>query len=156
LHLPDVRIAWRNPVADQKGTVMLRLIYISTTRAPVSPAELDGILAVSRRNNARVGVTGLLVAGGRRFLQALEGPQDAVAETFARIGRDPRHFAVVTLRRDAIDARAFPDWTMGYQRGGAIGAAGSLSAIVAALTSEIADPSVRAYFTGFAEVNAAA
>lgn len=135
---------------------MLRLIYISTARVALTPAELDGILAVSRRNNARVGVTGLLVAGGRRFLQALEGPEAAVAETFERIGKDPRHFAMVTLRRDAITARAFAGWDMGFQRGAEVGAATSLPAIVEALTAEIENPGVRAYFTGFAEVNAAA
>lgn len=135
---------------------MQRLIYISTSRQVIATGELDRILAISRRNNAAVGVTGLLVAGSRRFLQALEGPSDAVEATFQRIGRDPRHFAVVTLRRDAITARAFPDWTMGYQRAGAIGGAASLPAIVDALTAGIEDPAVRAYFTGFAEVNAAA
>lgn len=135
---------------------MLRLIYISTARAVIAPTELDQILAISRRNNARADITGLLIAGGRRFLQALEGTESALAETFARIGRDPRHFAVVTLRRDTIAARAFPDWTMGYQRAGVLGAASSLPAIVDALVSGIEDPAVRAYFTGFAEVNAAA
>ena len=135
---------------------MLRLIYISTSRQMIETGELDRILSVSRRNNARVGVTGLLVAGGRRFLQALEGSEDAVRATFERIGRDPRHFAVVTLRRDVITERTFPDWTMGYQRAGALGAASSLTSIVDALVSDIADPAVRAYFTGFAQVNAAA
>ena len=138
------------------GSAMQRLIYISTSRAVISSAELDGILAVSRRNNARVGVTGLLVAGGRRFLQALEGPTEAVEATFRRIGADPRHFAVVTLRRDTVATRTFPDWTMGYRQGGAMAGATSLRAIVDALVAEVEDPGVRAYFTGFAEVHAAA
>lgn len=135
---------------------MQRLIYISTSRQVIATDELDRILTISRRNNAAVGVTGLLIAGGRRFLQALEGPEGAVQATFERIGRDPRHYAVVTLRRDAIATRAFPDWTMGYQRAGTLGGQATLPAIVDALTSGIEDPAVRAYFTGFAEVNAAA
>ena len=135
---------------------MLRLLYISTARRVIDTHELETILAVSRRNNAAAGVTGLLVAGHRRFLQALEGPADAVEATFQRIGRDPRHFAMVALRRETVAARAFPDWTMGYQRAGAIAGATDLRALVEALTAEIADPAIRAYFTGFAEVNAAA
>lgn len=135
---------------------MQRLIYISTARHVIETSELDRILSVSRRNNARVGITGLLVAGGRRFLQALEGPEAAVQATFERIGRDPRHFAVVTLRRDAITTRTFPDWTMGYQRAGAVAGSTDLRTVVDALVTEIEDPGVRAYFTGFAEVNAAA
>ena len=135
---------------------MQRLIYISTSRQVIETGELDRILTISRRNNAGAGVTGLLIAGGRRFLQALEGDADAVEATFRRIGRDPRHFAVVTLRRETIAARAFPDWTMGYQRATALAGQASLPAIVDALTGDIADPTIRAYFTGFAEVNAAA
>lgn len=135
---------------------MLRLIYISTSRQVIDTAELDRILTISRRNNAAVGVTGLLIAGSRRFLQVLEGPADAVETTFQRIGRDPRHFAVVTLRREAVAVRAFPDWTMGYQRAGTLAGQASLPAIVDALTADIADLTIRAYFTGFAEVNAAA
>ncbi len=64
---------------------MIRLIYISTARSELSTVELEGILRISRRNNAAVGVTGLLIVGGRRFLQALEGPADAVVQTYDRI-----------------------------------------------------------------------
>ena len=53
-----------------------QLVYISTSRSPshVPQSEIDAILAVSRRNNGRDGLTGLLAIGGRRFLQVLEGP----------------------------------------------------------------------------------
>ena len=71
---------------------MQRIIYISTARATLSNAELDGVLLTARRNNAAVGVTGMLVVGGRRFLQALEGPDAAVDAVFARIAQDPRHY----------------------------------------------------------------
>lgn len=135
---------------------MQRLIYISTSRAVIDPAELKQILGISRRNNAAVGLTGLLVAGNRRFLQALEGPTEAVQSTFERIGRDPRHFGVLTLHRDEVAARTFPEWTMGYQRAGVAAEADTLSAIVDALVAEIEDPLIRAYFTGFADMHAAA
>ena len=51
---------------------MHRLLYISTARSPLPKAELETLLRISRRNNVAVGVTGLLIVGGRRFLQALE------------------------------------------------------------------------------------
>jgi hypothetical protein len=47
---------------------MLQLVYISSCRTEIDPAMLTGIIDISRRNNERAGVTGLLVAGGRRFL----------------------------------------------------------------------------------------
>ena len=135
---------------------MIRLLYISTARQPVTPEELANILRTSRRNNAAVEVSGLLIVGGRRFLQALEGPEAAVMTTFDRIGRDPRHFAVVQLTREAITTRQFAGWAMGAQAGKAPGEQASVSEAVQALIAPIADPSLRGYFTGFAERQAAA
>ena len=135
---------------------MIRLLYISTARQPIVPATLDDILRVSRRNNVRADVTGLLVVGGRRFLQALEGPDAAVEATFERIGRDPRHFAVVRLARDAVGTRQFGGWAMGVQEGRAPGRGATIDQAVAALIAPIADPSLKGYFTGFAERQAAA
>lgn len=130
---------------------MQRILYISTTRTPLSAAELAGILATSRRKNAAVGVTGLLIAGGRRFLQVLEGPRDAVAATYERIALDPRHFALVKLNDKEIETRAFGRWAMGFETGSDASDSGTLEEQVAALVSGLEDPTLRAYFTGFAK-----
>lgn len=135
---------------------MIRLLYISTSRQPVTPELLADILRVSRRNNAEAGVTGLLVVGGRRFLQALEGPEGAVLATYRRIHADPRHFAVVELASDTITARQFPAWSMGAQAGRTPARDADLSDAVRALIEPIADPSLKGYFTGFAQRQAAA
>ena len=135
---------------------MYRLLYISTARAPISALELSAILNVSRRNNDRAGVTGLLVSGGRRFLQALEGDEAAVRTTVERIRLDPRHAGIVLLSQGQVATRAFPRWSMGHQPGGAVIGDTSMAATIAALIKPIADPSLRAYFTGFAELHAAA
>lgn len=92
---------------------MRQLLYISS-QAPGAAAGLDRILAASRRNNLAAGVTGLLYAEGRRFLQVLEGEEAAVAETFARIRRDPGHRAVVVLSDRDVDAREFGEWAMAH------------------------------------------
>ena len=135
---------------------MIRLLYISTARQPLSDHDLDGILRTSRRNNAAVEVTGLLIVGGRRFLQALEGPDDAVLATFARIRRDPRHFAIAELMRGPIEERAFGRWSMGTRRGGDADDALTAATAVEALIAPIEDATLRAYFTGFADLNLAA
>ena len=135
---------------------MIRLLYISTSRETITPEMLADILRVSRRNNGAAGITGLLIVGGRRFLQALEGPENAVRTAYERIARDPRHFAVVQLACDTVDERQFAGWAMGSQAGGRAGATASVSATVAALIAPIADPSLRGYFSGFAERQAAA
>ena len=134
---------------------MIRLLYISTARSPLTPAELERVLRVSRRNNRAVDVTGLLIVGGRRFLQALEGPVEAVLATFERIRADPRHFAVVILSRSAIEQRQFGGWAMGYQPGAPLGADADVAHDVEALIAPIEDPVVRAYFHEFALQHAA-
>jgi hypothetical protein len=134
---------------------MLQIVYISTARQPLTEAELQSVLAVSRRNNGAAGVSGLLIAGGRRFLQVLEGPEEAVAAAFDRIKADPRHFAVVVLSKKHVEAREFGDWTMGFEAGGA-GGAEDLKSIVEALIAPLQDKDLRAQFIGFAEINARA
>jgi hypothetical protein len=134
---------------------MLQLVYISTAKAPVDAALLEAILAVSRRNNVKADVTGLLVAGGRRFLQVLEGPDQAVLATYARIQHDPRHKAFVLLSCKQVQDRAFGDWSMAYQAGGDPGETGLREAVVK-LTETLEDRTLRAHFTGFAELHAKA
>ena len=132
---------------------MLQLVYISTARDKPDAAMLDAILASSRRNNARVQVTGLLVAGGKRFLQALEGPDQAVLDTYARIQNDPRHRAVVLLSCRPTAERSFGAWDMAFEQGGEAGEGGTLQAAIARLTANLEDKSLRAQFTGFGEVH---
>jgi hypothetical protein len=135
---------------------MFQLVYISTARAPITPDMLEQILVASRRNNAAIGITGLLVAGSRRFLQALEGPEQAVLETFARIKHDPRHHALVLLTGRSTEIRAFGDWSMAFEKAGDAPDHASLSATVDALTASLTDKSLRAHFLGFAELHSRA
>lgn len=103
------------------------------------------------------GVTGLLVAGERRFLQALEGPADAVRATYARILKDPRHYACVLLSEYYQDQRQFSDWSMGYVAGGPeLSDESHLAQVVTRLVDPIDDASLRAQFVGFAELQSRA
>lgn len=136
---------------------MQRLLYISTSRSRVTQPVIDEILRVSRRNNATAGVTGLLIAGGNRFLQVLEGDDLAVSRTFDRIQRDDRHFAMVQLAKQTIIERSFGSWSMGFASGAAPGGgATSPAATIAALIAPIEDPTLRGYFTGFADLHLSA
>ena len=129
---------------------MLQLVYISSV---VGTPDVGAILALSRRNNARDGITGLLYADGVRFLQALEGPKEMVEATFARIHADPRHRAVVLLSRRTVETREFGPWKMAHRAPGADG--GAVMGQVAPLLART-HPSVRATFDGFMRVDRAA
>lgn len=131
---------------------MLQVVYISTAVAGQAPV-VDDILSVSRRNNMRDGITGLLYADGRRFLQALEGPEAKVEAALSRIAADPRHRAIVTLSQRSVPAREFGSWDMAVRRPGDEGAD-----FVARVDRLIADaaPAVRGTFAGFMQVRRAA
>ena len=88
-----------------------QLIYCSQPFG-FDDAMLGGILLQARRNNARDGLTGALIARGDIYIQLLEGPAAAVATTFARILVDNRHLAVVRLSEIETEVRLFPKWTM--------------------------------------------
>jgi hypothetical protein len=91
---------------------LLVLVYVSTAMPALSRAELDELVAGSRRRNAAAGITGLLLYADGSVLQALEGPEDAVSALFGRIGRDPRHRGVSAILRRPLSRRIFADWTM--------------------------------------------
>lgn len=95
---------------------MLRIVYVSTATEAFDPLAMVDLLTVSRRNNARCGVTGLLVAHEGCFFQCLEGPEQPVLATLQRIEGDRRHSGLVRLGREEVASRIFPDWNMGYVR----------------------------------------
>jgi hypothetical protein len=126
-----------------------QIVYVSTSRVMPDSATIEAILSASRRNNARDGLTGLLVTGGRRFLQVLEGPSRVLEAAYARIRADERHFALVQLSRRAIVARSFADWSMGFEQGYAT----SLGSVVEQLTERVSDPDLKAQFRAFATLH---
>ncbi|WP_417621731.1 BLUF domain-containing protein [Parasphingorhabdus sp.] len=91
---------------------MYRLVYISTPKRALGSDELLTILAAATKNNRRNEITGILIQDHKRFLQYLEGSEDKVEETFARISADPRHFAISRLKSGSIERRQFPGWSM--------------------------------------------
>lgn len=99
---------------------LLFLAYASSASIPFSATALVDLLAVSRRNNARNDVSGLLVYCGGNFLQALEGPEDAVRATLQRITGDNRHGAIDILLEEKPQQRIFADWSMAFEEVGAL------------------------------------
>lgn len=91
---------------------LYRIVYCSRNTAPTGPEELRQILAASRVNNARDGVSGALLFSDGSFAQVLEGPLAAVERTFERIQCDLRHAGVTVLQFGPTEGRVFADWSM--------------------------------------------
>ena len=71
------------------------LVYLSQATHDFEAEELADLLAVSRRNNASTGITGLLMYESRLFMQALEGPRAEPSH------KRPRNFLISTRRRSS-------------------------------------------------------
>lgn len=95
---------------------MLSLVYLSSATTHFSDDGLTELLQLSRVNNARLNITGMLLYNDGNFIQVLEGPDDAVRKLYNKIARDPRHSGLTTVIQDIIQTRNFPNWSMGFKR----------------------------------------
>ena len=93
---------------------LIHIIYASAESRSLSQDDLDLILRQSRRNNARLGITGILLYAEGSFFQVLGGAPEAVDTLYKTIAADPRHCKVTQIIREPIARRVFQDWTMGY------------------------------------------
>ena len=87
------------------------LIYFS------KPTVLDyktikNILAISRENNEKTGLTGSLIYRSDLYFQFLEGPPKSVDETFKRIKLDTRHSDIHKIQESITTRRLFASWAM--------------------------------------------
>ena len=94
--------------------MLVRCLYASHTVGPLTPEVMDSLLEQSRRNNPRLGITGLLCVSGDVFIQVLEGGRDAICELYKTIVGDNRHTNVRLLVYEEITERRFGNWTMGH------------------------------------------
>ena len=93
--------------------MLVRCLYASRMPKAQSAATLRAILEESRKNNAKNGITGVLVATSDCFIQVLEGGRAEVCETYNQIAADKRHTDVTILSFTEITHRSFESWSMG-------------------------------------------
>jgi hypothetical protein len=88
------------------------LVYKSRSTGPVTRDLVDSILDSSIRNNPEEGITGVLIATEKHFLQVLEGGYEELNATYERIARDTRHDTLQLISFSEIEERQFGDWAM--------------------------------------------
>lgn len=74
--------------------------------------DLKKLLDQSQRNNARLGISGVLLYYEMTFLQVLEGEEQVVLDLIKRIGADPRHTGMEVIYTHNEYTRVFQDWSM--------------------------------------------
>lgn len=94
---------------------VFKLVYLShATPLFEGDSDLKSILEVSRSNNNKVDISGLLLYTNGLFIQLLEGKEDDVMETYNRIVKDPRHSDAVVVAKKNEEGRSFKNWSMGF------------------------------------------
>ncbi|KAL0481578.1 sensor of blue-light using FAD [Acrasis kona] len=99
----------------QPGCKLKRIIYTSRFKNTPSAEDLNQIETISRRNNTRDNISGVLMSGHNLIYQVLEGEASLVDQTFDRILKDRRHYDVqcVSEHFDLTEEdRQYPNWSM--------------------------------------------
>lgn len=96
------------------GAGSFRLVYRSRNRLEPGRADADlgAIFLSARSNNREQDITGALLVTAERFVQTLEGDEEAVRALYDRIEKDSRHDEVTLLRAEQVGDRAFSRWAM--------------------------------------------
>ncbi len=97
------------------------MVYRSHSLLPKTAADGDADLADllrhARRNNAQLGLTGVLLFDGTNFLQAIEGAVDVVETVFESIACDLRHEEIELIEFKPIAVREYAGFPMAYVEG---------------------------------------
>ncbi|WP_207429442.1 BLUF domain-containing protein [Pedobacter sp. SYSU D00535] len=94
---------------------LFTIVYLSNATEALSSEELKDILTVSRANNSKMGVSGVLIYCDGNILQVLEGLEENVLKVYDKIKTDPRHTDLIILQQRGISGRSFEDWSMGFR-----------------------------------------
>ena len=109
-------------MADQPGNGSSQtppfayFMYLSSATARLIDPQLDDMLRTALRNNAEHGITGILAHVEGSFIQYIEGPQAALDQLERNLNADRRHKNLFVSERGEIPTRAFPDWSMAFER----------------------------------------
>lgn len=122
---------------------MRQLVYFSTASGCQDAMTIAEVLAVSREHNRREKITGLLVAGGHRYLEVIEGPASVVKALMARIRSDQRRVGVAVLVDRKIATRSFDGWSMAYVDEPRLGDYATLRDLVARMRVEVPEKKLR-------------
>ena len=102
----------QQPMENQPA--VSQLVYSSCATEEFLEPDLALLLVKARANNDALNITGALLYQAGSFIQALEGPQDALDKLFRVISNDQRHEAIHELYRGEVAKREFANWSMGF------------------------------------------
>ena len=93
---------------------LIHIIYASAATEALNDATVQNILEISRKNNQKNDISGILLLHDGNFFQVLEGLENKVIPVIERIKKDARHDKIVEIIKEPIPKRAFKNWSMGF------------------------------------------
>jgi hypothetical protein len=137
-------------------TMRLRqVVYLSRASATCDDEQVYELSRASRERNQAYDVTGLLLYDGSRFIQAIEGPHDAIEETMDRITKDDRHTSIEIATDRVIEHRQFGDWSLQSRKATAGACSASFLKKIKQLMDNVDDAALQALFIGFTVLGSA-
>jgi Sensors of blue-light using FAD len=100
---------------SESGDQLTTLVYMSHAGNVFKKRDERQKLKIhAQTENAKRGITGMLIYCEGLFLQVLEGEAEAVNRLYSSIFADPRHTGVELLCQQEITSRLYHNWAMGY------------------------------------------
>jgi hypothetical protein len=95
---------------------MFHLVYISHASRHLNESDLQDILSISRSNNKKLHITGMLLNLNDKFIQVLEGKYNVVKALYEKIKEDTRHHKISIVLEGKTAHRIFKNWSMGFKK----------------------------------------
>lgn len=95
---------------------LIGLIYVSSATRLMTDSEINDLLDHARRSNETHGITGILVYWEGNFIQYVEGEPAKLDQLMVNLSGDRRHSGIIVIDRMPIAMRAFPEWSMAFDR----------------------------------------
>jgi hypothetical protein len=94
---------------------LVSAVYISSACGDMTDQQLADLLEISRENNKKRGITGMLLYRGGDFMQVIEGPAANIEHLLKALAADKRHRGMLILKKGVIPERQFGDWQMAFR-----------------------------------------
>lgn len=88
------------------------VVIVSEARTDLTETHLSTIMADAERFNRNVGVSGVTLFDGERFLTYMEGPPDGLDVAFSRALGASSHSHLIEVTRGRVGSRRVPYWPM--------------------------------------------
>jgi len=94
---------------------LLSAVYVSCASKELTDQQLADLLELSRENNRKRGITGMLLYRGGDFMQVIEGPAAHIEHLLKALAADKRHTGMIVLKKTFIPERQFSGWQMAFR-----------------------------------------